>query len=142
MSDNDSRTREATADVETDGGVETDRESVDYLDARINIFKPATPFMRDHLKLIWTMFIAWAVLIFGPVTATYLAPDFMTSVTVLHFPLHYLLTAIGAPLGALILSYVYARKRDQLDVKYGIDHATKRSTPDGETVSTDGGVER
>jgi putative solute:sodium symporter small subunit len=142
MSNNDTRDEKATTDIETDGGVATGRESVDYLDAQINIFKPTTPFMRDHLKIVWTMFIAWAILIFGPVTATFVATDFMTSVTVLNFPLHYFLTAIGSPLGALVLSFVYARKRDQLDEKYGIDHTTKQSAPDAETVSTDGGIER
>lgn len=142
MSDNNPRDEEAPTDIGTDGGVATGRESVDYLDARINIFKPSTPFMRDHLKIVWTMFIAWTILIFGPVTATFIAPDFMTSVTILDFPLHYFLTAIGSPLGALILSFVYARKRDQLDEKYGIDHTTKQTTPDAETVAPDGGIER
>ena len=126
----------------TDGGVATGREPTNYLDAEVNIFSPSTPFMRDHLGLIWTMFAAWAVFVFGPVIATYVATDFMTSTTVGGFPLHYLLTAMGAPLGALVLSFVYARKRDRLDEKYGIDHSTERADPDAGPAATDGGDDR
>ncbi|WP_158055383.1 DUF4212 domain-containing protein [Halorussus halophilus] len=142
MADNTSRSSERRTDIETDGGVETDGGTVDYLDARVNIFKPSTPFMRDHLKIVWTMFAAWVLIVFGPVTATYLAPDLMTSITVLGFPLHYLLTATGAPLGALVLSFIYARKRDQLDEKYGIDHSTPKTTSDSGAVASDGGSEQ
>ncbi|UPW02173.1 DUF4212 domain-containing protein [Halorussus gelatinilyticus] len=168
MSDNhtrqpetDSRTDESTPNVETDGGEPEPGEprrgaertdggvatgsrhaDTDYLDAQVNIFKPSTPFMRDHLRIVWAMFAAWAVFVFGPVTATYLATDFMTSTTVLSFPLHYLLTAVGAPSGALLLSFVYARKRDQLDEKYGIDHSAGATTGDGEAAATDGGSDR
>ncbi|SIR84444.1 putative solute:sodium symporter small subunit [Haladaptatus litoreus] len=142
MTDNSSQSDGTAPDIETDGGVQTSRRNVNYLDAQINIFKPATPFMRDHLKIVWTMFVVWAIIVFGPVTATFLAPDVMTSITVLGFPLHYLLTAMGAPSGALILSFIYARKRDQLDEKYGIDHSTKQAAPDTETVAPDGGTEQ
>ena len=93
--------------LETDGG----QESVDYLDEKIHMFKPATPFMRDHLKVIWGLFAVWAVFTFGPVTATALATDFMTSTHVLGFQLHYLTTALGAPIGALVLCAVYFPKR-------------------------------
>ncbi|UPV76092.1 DUF4212 domain-containing protein [Halorussus limi] len=128
----------------TDGGVATGGRTADtdYLDARVNIFKPSTPFMRDHLRIVWTMFAAWAVFVFGPVTATYLATDFMTSTTVGGFPLHYLLTSMGAPLGALVLSFVYARKRDALDEKYGIDHSSGATSADAEPAAADGGTER
>jgi putative solute:sodium symporter small subunit len=142
MADNTSRNAESNAGAETDGGVATTRETADYLDARINIFRPSTPFMRDHLKIVWTMFAAWAVFVFGPVTATYLATDFMTSTTVMGFPLHYFLTAIGAPTGALVLSFVYARKRDQLDEKYGIDHSAERPEPDAPAAAADGGTDQ
>jgi putative solute:sodium symporter small subunit len=124
--------------VRTDGG----QEAVDYLDREVNIFKPSTPFMRDHLRVVWTMFALWAVVVFGPVTATALAPETMTSITVIGFPLHYLLTAIGAPGGALVLSFVYARRRDQLDAEYGIDHgadATAGEDAAPEPAATDGG---
>lgn len=124
----------------------TSDDGVDYLDREVNIFKPSTPFMRDHLRVVWTMFAAWAVVVFGPVTATALAPDTMTSITIVGFPLHYLTTAIGAPTGALVLSLVYARKRDQLDDRYGIDHGTDapgESEEDAppEPAATDGGVD-
>ena len=42
----------------TDGGrtdVERERE-IDYLDVEINLLNPATPFMRDHLRVIWIGF--------------------------------------------------------------------------------------
>lgn len=121
--------------LETDGG----RESVDYLDEKIHMFKPATPFMRDHLKLIWGLFAVWTVFTFGPVTATVLATDFMTSTHVLGFQLHYLTTALGAPIGALLLCAVYAWQRDRLDAKYGVDHEAEAEAESGRTVAADGG---
>lgn len=131
--------------VDTDGGVAAREEQVDYLTAEINLFRPATPFMRDHLRIVWTMFVAWVVVVFGPVTATWLAPDLMTNVTVIGFPLHYLLTAIGAPGGALVLSIIYARRRDRLDEKYGIEHGTAETGSadegEGDATAADGGVE-
>jgi putative solute:sodium symporter small subunit len=123
--------------VETDGGVKTEA----YLDKEINIFKPATPFMRDHLKVIWLSFLAWILVVFGPTTATFLAPELMTETTVLNgFPLHFFLAAIFTPLGALLLSVGYAMQRDRLDTKYGISHEAEEETDSG-TVAADGGNE-
>ncbi|RRJ30521.1 DUF4212 domain-containing protein [Halocatena pleomorpha] len=127
--------------VETDGGVAASHEPSEYLDTEVNIFNPSTPFMRDHLRLIWGLFVVWAIVVFGPVTATYLAPDLMSSITVLGFPLHYLLTAVAAPFGALVLSGVYAYKRDALDGKYGVDH-TAGEAANTEATAVDGGVEQ
>lgn len=137
VSENDTQARESHAQTATDGGVAAGRETADYLDAEVNIFRPSTPFMRDHLRIIWAMFAAWALLVFGPVVATYVATDTMTSVTVLGFPLHYLLTAVVSPTGALVLSFVYARRRDRLDSAYGIDHSTGGDDP--AATATDGG---
>ena len=132
MSDNTTQDSDQTA--ETDGGVKTEA----YLDKEINIFKPATPFMRDHLRVIWISFIAWAIVIFGPTTATLLAPDLMTGTTVLGgFPLHFFMAAIVTPLGALLLSVAYAMQRDRLDTKYGISHEEEAES--GSTVAADGG---
>lgn len=136
MTDNTKHDTDST--VETDGGV----RNKTYLDKEINIFKPATPFMRDHLRVIWLSFIAWIIVVFGPTTATLLAPDLMTGTTVLGgFPLHFLLTAIVTPLGALLLSVVYAMQRDRLDAKYGISHEDEEETESGSTVAVDGGKE-
>ncbi len=131
--------------VRSDGGVATRSESTDYLNAEVNIFKPSTPFMRDHLRVVWTGFAVWALIVFGPVTLTAIAPDLMSTVIpVLGFPLHYFLVAIGAPGGALILAFWYARKRDQLDDQYGIDHGTTAGGPGGGgsegAAATDGGT--
>ncbi|APX95759.1 MULTISPECIES: DUF4212 domain-containing protein [Natronorubrum] len=132
MSDNTSQDTEHAA--ETDGGVKTEA----YLDKEINIFKPATPFMRDHLRVIWLSFVAWIVVVFGPTTAILFAPEFMTETTVLGgFPLHFFLAAIVTPLGALLLSVGYAMQRDRLDTKYGISHE-EAAESDG-TVAADGG---
>jgi putative solute:sodium symporter small subunit len=130
MTDND--THDSTDDDDeqatpaTDGGVASAGQAhanTDYLGSEVNLLKPSTPFMRDHLRIIWTGFAVWAVVVFAPVTATFLAPDAMTStMPVVGFPLHYFLVAIGAPGGALILAFWYARKRDALDEKYGIEH--------------------
>jgi putative solute:sodium symporter small subunit len=117
----------ASSDLESDGGSVASagraHADTDYLNSEVNLLKPSTPFMRDHLRIIWTGFAIWAVIVFGPVTATVLAPDVMTTtMPVIGFPLHYFLVAIGAPGGALILAFWYARKRDELDDKYGIEH--------------------
>ena len=96
--------------------------------------------MRDHLRVIWISFVAWIVVVFGPTTATLLAPDLMTGTTVLNgFPLHFFMTAVLTPLGALVLSIAYAMQRDRLDTKYGISHDTEEDADSGSTVAADGG---
>ena len=132
------------AGVESDGahaGTATDR--VDYLDREVNLLRPSTPFMRDHLRLIWTGFVAWAVVVFGPVTATALAPGLLTTrLPVLGFPLHYFLVAVGAPGGSLLLAFWYTRRRDRLDQEYGIEHGTVSEAGGGEEVAAaDGGLD-
>lgn len=130
----------------TDGGVAgqagQSHRDTNYLSAEVNLLNPSTPFMRDHLRVIWTGFVIWAILVFGPILLTVVAPDVMTStMPVIEFPLHYFLVAIGAPGGALILSAWYARKRDQLDAKYGIDHSASTGSAGGEeAAAADGGV--
>ena len=117
---------------------------VDYLERGVNLLRPSTPFMRDHLRIIWTGFVLWALVVFGPVTLTAVAPGVMTRpMPVLGFPLHYFLVAFGAPTGALVLAAVYTRYRDRLDDKYGIDPATveSESAETGEATATDGGAE-
>lgn len=132
--------------METDGGTLAGaaraHQNTDYLEQEVNLLRPSTPFMRDHLRVVWTGFVLWALLVFGPVTLTAVAPGPMTTqIPGLGFPLHYFLVAIGAPTGALVLSIWYARKRDRLDQKYGIDHATAQRNDRGDAVAADGGVE-
>jgi putative solute:sodium symporter small subunit len=133
----------------TDGGrtdVERERE-IDYLDVEINLLNPATPFMRDHLRVIWIGFGVWALTTFGPITATAIAPDAMTTtLPVIGFPFHYFAIAIGGPTAALLLSVWYARRRDRIDEKYGIVQPSADAPPDAEpdaepTTAVDGGVE-
>jgi len=131
--------REGMSDVERE-------QEIDYLDVEINLLRPATPFMRDHLKVIWTGAIIWTLTTFGPITLTWLAPEAMTStMPILEFPLHYFLIAIGSPGAALLLSVWYARKRDQIDRKYGIEQGVPSEPYTAETTgedvaATDGGV--
>jgi len=127
----------ATDDAATDGGVASagaaqTHNDTDYLGAEVNILNPSTPYMRDHLRIVWTGFAIWVLAVWGPVTLTRLAPGPMTQpMPILGFPLHYFLVAFGAPTSALILAFWYSRKRDALDEKYGIEH--------GDTATTDGG---
>ena len=132
----------------TDGGmtdVERERQT-DYLDVEINLLNPATPFMKDHLRVIWIGFGIWVVTTFGPITATRIAPDLMTTtMPVIGFPFHYFAIAIGAPGSALILSVWYAKKRDAIDEKYGIEQVDNEAlnadaAADG-AAAADGGVE-
>ncbi|WP_049996614.1 DUF4212 domain-containing protein [Halococcus sediminicola] len=138
MTDDRTQTPNDSGTTETDGRMTTSRHSTNYLDAEVNIFKPDTAFMQDHLRLIWVTFLAWTVAVFGPVTAALVFPDLMTETIVLGFQLHILLTGIAAPFGALVLSAVYAYRRDKLDEKYGIEHGKTRTESDSATA-TDGG---
>ena len=110
----------------TDGGsAAAIHENTDYLEQEINLFKPSTPFMRDNLRVIFLLFGTWVLFVFGPVTASVFAEDFMTNTTVLGgYPLNFFLTAIVSPLAALVLAAVYAWYRDRLDTKYGIAQKT------------------
>ncbi|EMA19403.1 MULTISPECIES: DUF4212 domain-containing protein [Haloarcula] len=131
--------------IQPDGGTEAAHEDIDYLDREVNLLRPSTPFMRDHLKIIWSSFVLWALVVFGPVTMTAIAPEMMTVGTpIFGFPLHYFLVSLGAPTGALILAVVYTRYRDRLDQKYGIDPDSVESaaTEAGEATAADGGVEQ
>lgn len=145
MSTNDTDDPRAQAGARTDGTATAAQrhERTDYLDAEVNILRPSTPFMRDHLRVVWLGFLGWVVVVFGPVTLTAIAPGPMTTpLPVVGFPLHYLLVAVGAPGGALALSVWYARRRGALDEKYGIDHAAPAGEggvdPEG-PAATDGG---
>ncbi|WP_276273003.1 DUF4212 domain-containing protein [Haloarcula litorea] len=155
MTDDDTHDETATASVETDGGTVTDaaqqHRNTDYLQQEVNLLSPSTAFMRDHLRVVWTGFIAWALIVFGPVTLTAIAPETMTSITVPPgFPLHYFSVAFAGPTGALVLAFWYARKRDALDEKYGIDPSSVETssqggsgdTDAGDAAATDGGVEQ
>ncbi|GAA0535173.1 sodium/substrate symporter small subunit [Halorubrum ejinorense] len=134
-------------DAATDGGVATGaaqtHNDTDYLGAEVNILNPSTPYMRDHLRIVWTGFAIWVLAVWGPVTLTRLAPGPMTSqMPILGFPLHYFLVAFGAPTSALILAFWYSRKRDALDEKYGIDHASVVESSSGAAAAAaDGGTE-
>ncbi|OYR54311.1 DUF4212 domain-containing protein [Halorubrum halodurans] len=145
MTDNDTHDRANAA--ETDGGVATGaaqtHQETDYLGAEVNLLDPSTPYMRDHLRIVWTGFAVWVLAVWGPVTLTRLAPGPMTSpMPILGFPLHYFLVAFGAPTSALILAFWYSRKRDALDGKYGIDHAGDAGTdPAADAVAADGGAD-
>ncbi|MDS0282256.1 DUF4212 domain-containing protein [Halomicroarcula sp. S3CR25-11] len=133
--------------MRSDGGLSRAAQShrnTNYLDEEVNLLRPSTPFMRDHLRVVWTGFVAWALIVFGPVTLTAIVPGVMTTtIPGLGFPLHYFLVAIGAPGGALCLSFWYARKRDQLDQKYGITHGSDADAAEDagteETTAADGG---
>jgi putative solute:sodium symporter small subunit len=150
MADKDTHESGERPSVETDGGTLTQaaqaHQNTNYLDEEVNLLSPSTAFMRDHLRVVWGSFIIWALIVFGPVTATLFAPELMTTtMPVIGFPLHYFLVAFGAPTGALILAAVYARQRDKLDEKYGIDPSDVRTTESSKTAdatATDGGTEQ
>ncbi len=133
--------------AETDGGTATqatrDHQRTDYLDSEVNLLKPSTTFMRDHLKLVWGSFVAWILATWGPVTATFLAPETMTSLSILGFPAHYFLVGFFAPTSSLVLAAIYAHRRDKLDEKYGINTTSMSEAPSGadEAAATDGGIQ-
>ncbi|NUC73075.1 DUF4212 domain-containing protein [Haloterrigena sp. SYSU A558-1] len=149
MTDNNTHSADDES-FETDGGVsDVEREKqIDYLDVEINLLKPATPFMRDHNRIILRGFAIWAVIVFGPITLTRLFPGVMTTtMPVLGFPFHYFLIAVGAPGGALLLSVWYVRKRDEIDEKYDIEQIAatdleRTDTGSQEPAATDGGLDQ
>lgn len=145
----DSESTPAGGAAATDGGELSDvqrEEQIDYLDVEINLLRPATPFMRDHNRVVLTGFALWVVFTFGPITLTRLAPDLMTTtMPVLGFPFHYFAIAIGAPTASLLLSVWYARKRDRIDEKYGIEQVPGAEPGPAEAgaeeaAAADGGV--
>jgi putative solute:sodium symporter small subunit len=147
----DDNTHELTDDtvVETDGGAVAGapqrHQETDYLNREVNLLKPSTPFMRDHLKLVWTSFLAWVLLTWGPVVLTLLGTDSVTTqMPVLGFPLHYFLVAFVSPTSSLILAAIYSWRRDKLDEKYGIDTSAPSETVETaeSATATDGGVDR
>lgn len=134
--------------IRTDGGMtDVEREAqTEYLEVEINLLSPATPFMKDHLRVIWIGFGIWVMTTFGPITATRIAPDLMTTqMPIIGFPFHYFAIAIGAPGAALLLSVWYAKKRDAIDEKYGIeqvDNEARTAADDTEAAATaDGGAD-
>lgn len=140
--------RRASSDRRSDGSMSQAaqrHQNTNYLNEEVNLLRPSTPYMRDHLRIVWAGFIAWALIVFGPVTLTAIAPAAMTAtMPVLGFPWHYFLVAFCGPTGALVLAAVYARQRDKLDDKYGIDHSTagpeeNETGESGEAAATDGG---
>jgi putative solute:sodium symporter small subunit len=146
--DTDTASEDGSHDIETDGGVAAREAEVDYLESKINILSPSTPFMRDHLKVVWGGFLAWVVVVWGPYLATVLATESMTAqLPIIGFPAHYFFVAFVAPTGSLVLAAIYAKKRDQLDEKYGIDPSqveteTGTTSTGEEAAATDGGVDR
>jgi putative solute:sodium symporter small subunit len=148
----DTHPRETADDdsVAPDGGTTQAAQAhqeTDYLDEEVNLLKPSTPYMRDHLRIVWAGFVVWALIVFGPVTLTAIAPGTMTTtMPVVGFPLHYFLVALGAPTGSLVLAAVYARQRDKLDEKYGINHGdtgpTESESDAADAAATDGGTQR
>ncbi|TQR22573.1 DUF4212 domain-containing protein [Haloferax sp. wsp5] len=128
--------------IQPDGGTAAAHDDIDYLDREVNLLRPSTPFMRDHLKVIWTGFRAWALLTFGPPVLTYFAPATMTAqLPVIGFPLHYFLVAVLSPTSSLVLAFIYSRKRDQLDERYGIDSVASTAPETGGRVHC-GGLEQ
>ena len=138
---------EDDARLRTDGGasdVQREQET-EYLEVEINLLNPATPFMKDHLRVIWIGFGVWVFTTFGPITATRIAPDLMTTaMPVIGFPFHYFSIAIGGPTAALLLSVWYAKKRDAIDEKYGIEQVDNEARAAGgdadAAAAADGGV--
>ena len=112
-------------------------ETAAYLDEEIHLFRPATPFMRDHLKVVWGTFIAWVLIVFGPTTVALFAPEAADAHRIAGAPTLFMVTAIGTPLSALLLSAVYAYQRDKLDERYGISHG--QPEPDEAPATADGG---
>lgn len=143
MTDPDTHDRTDSPRAETDGSGAVGAARVqetDYLDREVNLLRPSTEFMRDHLRIIWTGFVAWLLIVFGPVTLTVIAPGPMTTtMPMLGFPLHYFMAAIAAPGGALLLAVWYARKRDRLDERYGIGTPAEEPPAGQEPAAADGG---
>lgn len=127
-----SDTNDEASTARTDGGT---ARTADYLNTRINLFKPQTPFMRDHLKVVWGTFAVWVLIVFGPVTIAAIAPEAADAHRIAGTPTLFMMTAVGIPLGALTLSAFYAYQRDRLDEKYGIEHG--QPEPEAASEGTD-----
>lgn len=126
-------------ETQTDRTAAEREAEVDYLNQEISIINPSTPFMRDNLKVIWGTFIVWIFLVFGPVTVAAIAPEAADAARIAGTPALFMMTAIGTPLGALLLAAGYAYQRDRLDEKYGIRHEQGQPTDEESATAADGG---
>jgi putative solute:sodium symporter small subunit len=128
-------------ETQTDQSAAEREAEVDYLNQEVNVFKPSTPFMRDNLKVMWGTFIVWLLLVFGPVTVAAIAPGAADAARIAGTPALFMMTAIGTPLGALLLAALYAYQRDRLDEKYGIEHSDSEpeATSEETAAAADGG---
>lgn len=128
-------------EVGTDQSAAEREADVNYLQQEISIVNPSTPFMRDNLKVMWGTFIVWVLLVFGPVTVAALAPRAADAARIAGTPALFMMTAIGTPLGALLLAVAYAYQRDRLDEKYGIQHEQSDATGEEAAVADGGDAE-
>ncbi len=103
----------------------TEKEKNIYLEAEVNLLKPYTPYMRDNLRIIWTIIIIWVFTTFGfPIIVWLTAWDPLgegplTAANYMGWPVHWFLTALIAPTSALVLCIIFCIRLDQLNRKYG-----------------------
>ena len=123
-----------------DGGSGGKEQRIDYLDEEVNILRPSTPFMRAKLRAIALLFVIWLLFVFGPVTISLFAEEFMVETQVLGgYPLLYFMTVLVAPGAALVLAAIYAWYHDKLDDRYAAEETVDVDAD--RATAADGGVE-
>lgn len=92
--------------------------------------KIADNYFREKNMYMIIFFIIWAIVSYGVV----LFADSLTEITVIGFPFHYFMGAIGGLLTFIILLFANAIVGDRIDKKYGINNEANERIAAGTTL--------
>ena len=84
--------------------------------------KVADAYFREKNLYMLAYFTIWFLVSYVVVAFA----DSLTEITVIGFPFHYFMGAIGALFTFIVLLFVNAIVGDRIDKKYGIDDATNK----------------
>ena len=84
--------------------------------------KVADAYFREKNLYMLAYFTIWFLVSYVVVAFA----DSLTEITIIGFPFHYFMGAIGALFTFIVLLFVNAIVGDRIDKKYGIDDATNK----------------
>ena len=84
--------------------------------------KVADAYFREKNKYMFIYFAIWFLVSYVVVAFA----DSLTEITIIGFPFHYFMGAIGALFTFIVLLFVNAIVGDRIDKKYDIDDATNK----------------
>ena len=90
----------------------------------------ADAYFKEKNTYMIIYFVIWFIVSYGAV----LFAESLSEVSILGFPLHYFMGAIGALATFIILLFVNAIVGDKIDKKYGIDDRVNEQIGSGNTL--------